>query len=378
MTRRGSILLVSSTSRYGVINRFSEELALGFRAHGYHTYLAQPHQVGAESLLKEAIASGPEFIFSFNAKALSLQIDGEPLHDYLRVPSLSFILDDPFEVQGLGDGAEALTLLVPDPRLAHLVQGSVKTLYHGGCGPIAAAPVNSRPIDLLFAASYHPPERIKEQWRELPSEMWAVMEEVTSLAKAGDERPLAELWAERRLGDSLQWLISERRALSLLEGYIRHERRARLLRHLTKAGLIATLVGVGWEAHPDAAAHHLLGSRSISETIDLYRRAKVALHLNPAYSSGSHERPLTAMLQGAALIAERSDFLSHHFVEGGELVTFKAADLALVPDLVSLFLTNTERCETIACAGQKAAARGHTWAVRANEILQIQLHSFHF
>ena len=168
-----------------------------------------------------------------------------------------------------------------------------------------------------------------------------------------------------RADDDPHQLVAAQAGAKELEPYLKGVRRRDFVHALTARGITATLVGEGWETHGDADSHQLLGSKSFAEVAALYSRARVVVHI--AATSDSHERPLTAMLQGAAVVCETSPFFQQHF-DDSMLLQFPRGNVVQAADRVVELLGAPTRCEALGAAGKAAVAAAHTWRHRGLEV----------
>lgn len=355
--------LLKLSSRYQVANVFLQEIGEALCTLGHEVAYLDPSHSNGVSEWSRIARFGPSWIVSINGVALDLQLEGQPLPQAFGARHLSITVDNPLlfgsRWQKSGDGL--LTVLAPD--MIELTSGywpqvgTVLQMSHGGCG--TPYPVEGeRPIDVLFSGTYDPPASCRDRWDRFPKQVQDWLHENTDrLALSTDANP----WSVGT-GGGIQELCAHGLGQAELEASIRAVRRHELVRSLTRSRVQAMLVGEGWESHPDAAHHHLLGPRPFLELMELFRRAKLVLH--GTTSPDSHERPLTAMLGGAAVVCDGNRFFSTQFTPGVELSTFRWEDVALVGESVRQLLEETSRLRAVAGAGQRAAVEGHTWLHR--------------
>jgi len=108
--------------------------------------------------------------------------------------------------------------------------------------------------------------------------------------------------------------------------------------------------------------------------LDMYRilaRSRVTLnrHIGAAENFANNMRLYEATGMGALLLTERKDNLNELFAPGKEVEIYSGPDDAV--EKVSSLLRDTERCATIAAAGQARTLREHTYRERMKELRLI-------
>ena len=92
------------------------------------------------------------------------------------------------------------------------------------------------------------------------------------------------------------------RAAEPVDWMIRHYFRQLAVSKLVNAGFNVSVLGRGWENHPDASKSNLIKLRdrvSFEETFAYMHRAKVNLNVMPFFKAGSHDRIFNTYLQGS-------------------------------------------------------------------------------
>ena len=107
---------------------------------------------------------------------------------------------------------------------------------------------------------------------------------------------------------------------------------------------------------------------TLVDTVALMGRARVVLNANANFGRGSHERPLTAMLAGAAVVTDGA-WWTEQFEPGREILSYQwtrlESDLAGLAALVD----RPEIAHTIGLAGQARAAAAHRFEHRVDAVI---------
>lgn len=362
------VFLFSTSSRYDLVRAFLEGMREGFQEGGWSVSFLSPES--DFSVLQEEEG----YLLSINGSATDLKESAS----CTQLFPLSIFIDDPLS-QGMAErlarkGRGWVTL--PDPELIEVVLDShpapphrVTALAHGALIP-ASSSERERTLSLLFPASFIDPNSLfsRLQAASFP-ETLPFLEWVQD--KGG--RSLWALWKEWNLEHPLlpfHQRVAEATFLPLVELYLRHLRRAHLVRSCAAAGLSLTLVGEGWEAHPDLGSHQWLGSQPWDRVGELFHSASLVLHTHPPFFSGAHERPLSAMAHGAVAVVEENPYWTEEFEEGEELLSYRLHEVESLPHRLKELLSRPEEIKRMGERGRERVNQGHRWKDRALEIIR--------
>lgn len=388
------VALLKGLSQYGVLRDFVDEIAAGFVRRGWDAQVLDfPETCDLSLDLPRALAAaGPQdLVFSVNAFAECRDSAGRTVADLAAAPHVLEYVDYPlnFVERFRNIPSETAVLLVDRShiRMVDALFGENRFAYlgfcpHGGLGTPALMPATAaewaaqRPIAVLFAGTNYRPDRAG--WAALP-------EHVRDLFQAAVDMALAAEWISPleavdsvltacgldpnnpSLGEAGRNDLRQVRLLTVLvQEAVRCERRQRFLQAARKVGLPFTVVGNLWDGVPGVDNR---GPVEIAECLQLMRRSRLAFSLSGNFGEGSHERPLSAMLGGAAVACDRTSFYESAFVLGRDIALFRW--LALEEDLagIAALLRDPEALFAMAEAGHKAAAAAHRWDHRVDTII---------
>ena len=161
----------------------------------------------------------------------------------------------------------------------------------------------------------------------------------------------------------------------LADTYLRAAARDRILQTLVSSGLPLTLCGNGYEKASFYGEKNavFLPEISFPQTFSLMARAKVTLNILPLFRNGVHDRIFSAMLNGSAVLTDRSGWLDSHFKEHEQIFFYDGTGDALqtLPDRIALLLSSEDQLKSVAEAGKKEAFLHHTWEKRFEAFLDI-------
>jgi spore maturation protein CgeB len=164
----------------------------------------------------------------------------------------------------------------------------------------------------------------------------------------------------------------------VVEAYLRSLWRVEILQALDSAGISAQIFGNGWE-FASFENHAVKPAVDYEESLRLLTQAKVALNVSPQFYSGSHERVLDATLNGAACLTTRSSYLAEVFAADQEIAFCDVAETESVVEQARSLLEDDAKRSDMAQAAKISADGKHTWAVRAETIIEayqshVQMH----
>ncbi|MCR4691703.1 MAG: glycosyltransferase [Lachnospiraceae bacterium] len=276
----------------------------------------------------------------------------------------------------------------------------------------------SRPIDILFPATYVEPECFNVFIDRNGPEYTAFYHSIIDEALANPKAKLEDI-VKRRMEEEIEEGFTEDELrltlghIQFLDYYIRYTRRAQVVRWLVdgnnksqtdvfdesssktdagdripdKASFHLTIVGSGWDnfiktlKHPERVT--LLPYADSEEVLRMMTKSKLVLNVLPSFHEGAHDRIFNAMLNGAVCITDSNDYLDELLRDGENAVLYDIVDEtpdktkdAAVPNIANLHETvlhllsaeNEENRSRIAEASL-AFAKNHTWLKRV-EILE--------
>jgi len=388
------VALLKGQSVYGVLRAFVDDVAARFTARGWDAQILDFEHANVADLPALLAAGGPlDLVFSVNAFAEFRDGQGRSITEFTGAPHILHYVDYPLHTFprfcALPSTAAVLLVDHSHVRTVNALFGEDHFAFlgfgpHGGLGepvampPSAAAWAEERPIPILFAASNYRPssdlfEGIPDALRgvfqyavdmALATEWIAPLEALdAALAAHGlDPRDPALSTAER------QDLRNIRILSSLVQETVRRERRQRFVTAARRAGLPLTVVGNGWDGMPGIADNK--GPVGIEDCIALMRQARLCINLSGNFGEGSHERPLSAMLAGAAVASDATRFYAEAFVPQREITLFHwmslDADLARLAELSR----DTAALYAMAVQGHVVASRAHRWDNRVDTYIE--------
>lgn len=381
-------VLFKGASQYGVLRHVIDEIAGGFAARGFEPAILDLAAHNSDKDIQDFLDAHRPAHLAFSIMVLGDHRGpgGHSIGETLHAPHVVLYVDYPLtQGERLLDTAPDAALLTVDPSHIEAVRGVLPGHFahlgfcpHGGCGEPAMLPdtaeafAAARPIRMLFAggnvdALGDPP------WAHFPDDFKPIYADAAEIALA--EEWLAPHLALERAFAAHGIAIDEvydpagRQVVRMLAAHVnewvRRIRRHRFLDAAARLKLPLTAYGVGFDAPSPFDAR---GAADFSELRAAMGRARLAVNVNANFGRGGHERPLTAMLAGAAVASDTSAFYREAFAPD-EIVLFRWQhlddDLRRLRDLAD----DPKALFEIARAGQAKAASQHRWANRIDTIL---------
>ncbi len=212
------------------------------------------------------------------------------------------------------------------------------------------ADTDERPVDILFAGTYVPPEGFDLFIERNGPEYSAFYHSMLREALADPSAKLEDI-IRRRLIEEIEEGVSEdeiRQTLGhvqFLDYFVRYKRRGEVIRYLADwepygdsedrempddtdgEGLHITIVGSGWEhlmeqiRHPERIT--LLPYADSKEVLQLLTKTKISLNVLPSFHAGAHDRIWNSMLCDAVCVTDTNDYLNAFLQDGENAIVFQ-------------------------------------------------------
>jgi hypothetical protein len=102
---------------------------------------------------------------------------------------------------------------------------------------------------------------------------------------------------------------------------------------------------------------------------ELMSQSRLVLNTNGNFGAGSHERPFSASLAGAATFSDFSRYYAQVFEAGANIELFYWKDLAGGMEKLTALAADPERCFEYARSAKTMTLAGHTWDAQIGQIL---------
>jgi hypothetical protein len=383
-------VFVKVQSQYDSTRLFTDELAAAFAQRGFATTVIDAlAEHDLDAAFDRAAAAGPTtLVYSVGALGEWRDARGRSLGEIFGAPHVVHYVDYPLtHLTRLETTAPAAALLTIDRSHVAAVTSTFEPdrFAHVGFGPHGAVgqPVehdlkafSARPMPLLFAGTYH--DAAVPAWRDESPAIQTIFDAAFEIALGTEFTPALEAvdQALRAHGvDPADPVVGRlRQYATLVHEQVRWTRRQTFFEAAGKAGLPLWLAGPGFAGRFDHyRSFSPMGATDLAQVARLMGAARVVLNINANFGDGSHERPLTAMLAGAAVASDHSIWWDENFVEDREILFYRWRDLDAGLARLGALADDPEASWRMAVAGQRRVMAEHRFANRVDAVLAAAL-----
>lgn len=383
------IVLIKGHSAYGALRAFIDSLAEAFAVRGYDPVIIDLAEDANALQTINNVAAGSPIALVFSFCIFGEYRDGQrrSLSDIFSAPHVLQHVDYPLTHGARIDATSAKTaLLVVDET--HV--DAIKSVYgedrfaHVAFSPHAAigsptileespeAFAKARTIPILFTGTFYKPA--PPPWEKMPPA-------VKSIFQSSIDRALAVEWMaaldaldaslrDRGLDPNAPKIAPIRKLATYVHEHVRAYRRFELLKAAAKVGLPIHIYGKGYDRQLYRFKNVTFGGEAdLHQAIELMKQSRVVLNINANFGAGSHERPLTALMAGAAAATDYSRFYATHFEEGREIAFYRWKSLENDLASIGALSENPAAALDMVRAGQPRVVAEHRWWNRIDGIL---------
>lgn len=330
---------------------------------------------------------------TFNFIGLSeesqFQWEEQSLWEHFGIPCCCIMVDHPmYYYKQLMSEIKNLTIFCIDREHKQFVEefypayGKVRFLPLGGTkisvpeGRRIPFSDKKRDIDVVFTGNYVPIEKLMPHIQHMDQEnrdfFFSIIEELI----AHPDRSLNEELLGRLRGEIPEITREETLAcmysMTFIDLYVRSYFRREIVCSLAEHDIPVLTVGKDWELAGCKKPENIkmTGQLNSLGCLRYMQRSKIAVNIMPWFKDGAHDRIFNAMLQGCVTVTDSSRYLDEVLTEGKDFVGFTLEERENISDKIKYLFAHPKEAEEIAERGYQTAVAGHTWEVRALEILK--------
>ena len=376
-------------SQYGGTRLFADLAAAAFARAGHQVEMMDLEETSSPgtAILTHAAVARVDLVFTINIAGEFCDSNGRTIRDLFNAPHVVWHTDYPLsQVDRLRATPKSTALLFVDPTQIDAIKavfGPERFDYlgffpHPAVGEAAADDAtaaafrDNRPIEVLWSGTFQQPT---EPWAGVEGPAKQVLADALDLALATEWTPpheaLGAVLTARGLGPDHPAYGSALESSALLDIEVRQVRRFEFLKAVAKTGVPIRICGVGWEKQLyrfKNAAYE--GAVEMTRAVELMRQSRLLLSTNGNFGGGSHERPFTGSLAGAAILSDYSRYYGQIFEPGRDIELFYWQDLAAGMETLQALVADPERSFEHARAAKAKTLAGHTWDRRIELILE--------
>lgn len=397
---------------------FSRQMAEEFERLGYEVHFFDPDSDRYDEFLRliEFINNACHIAsVGFNFSGCSGEEcmyteKGVHIYDKYHIPMINIVVDHPFYYHKFVPylPKENYIQCSIDSEHEDYLQRFFPDIKRGPFIPLAGTDIGSeeweaRPIDIMFAGNYNPPEKQDELlkrngpeyekfYHDLIDDLIAYpeMEMTSAIEKHIRDGGFEDEITEESLKEVFPYMI-------VIDLYVRHYFRGEVVRILADAGIPIHVYGSGWEKlktfHPEHVISH--GNVDSLTCLKAARESKLSINVMPWFRHGAHDRVFNSMLNGSVCITDPSTYLQQEFIDGEDILFYSLkrhkqelyseakgsqigdsiyknikTNIDDLPDLVTELLSDRSRWESIRQSAYETCYAKHRWSSRADLIHQ--------
>ena len=382
------ILIMKGQSQYGGTRLFADEATQAFRRQGHDVEVLDLGGTDNGGALVLAYRpSGPlDLVFTINIAGEFVDSLGRNIRDLFGAPHVVWHTDYIFsQAARLNGTPKSTALLLVDPTQVEAVRSisgrdrfdHIDFFPHPAVG--APAPddatvaefIARRPIAVLWSGGFQKPETL---WAGVNGPAREVFQDAFDLAMSLEWIPpheaLDTVLASRGLDLGGPQHRAVREACTILDVEVRKARRFEFLKAVAKTGVPLHICGAGWETQLYRFKNATYeGAVDMGRMAELMRQSRLVLNTNGNFGAGSHERPFSASLAGAATFSDFSRYYGQVFETGRNIELFYWKNLAGGMEALQALADDPARAFEYARAAKAVTLAGHTWDRQINQIL---------
>lgn len=380
---RKNVLLVKTISRYASTDKYIEEWASAIRKLGCNTCVLDAWSLAQPALYHHVLSKQNfDVVFDVNGSlctwGITKNLSPETIYAiYMCDPPTAADLQDKLE-----QADERTIVFGCDRKFCDYVDRYISAVRHTKFIPLSGSfypmyvPYEERTIDIVFTGTYQDPEEYKQNALasfERGSILAQFVEDMLEDIIVNPQYTLPECLM--RALEKYQVTVSDEEFHELcgdflvIDFYARFYYRDKVIRSLLDAGLKIDVFGNGWENFQAEQKENLIihqgGSYAAGKAL---ANAKIALNIMPWFKDGFQERIASAMLSGTVAVTDESKYITDHFENNKELVSFSLKGIESLPERVWHLLEHPDEAACIAGNGREKA-QNHTWAARTYEMM---------
>ena len=383
------ILMMKGQSQYGGTRLFCDHAAAAFGRRGHQVEMLDLGAVAnGGPLVLEHAAGGARYdlIFTINIAGEFKDSLGRTLPDLFGGPHVvwhtDYILSQTARLHGT---PKSTAMLLVDPTQVDAVRAihgadrfdHIGFFPHPAVGepapddPTVEAFIAQRPIEVLWSGGFQKPE---QPWAGFVGPARPVRQDALDLALSVEWIPpheaLDAVLKARGLDLSDPDLRGAREAAGFVDLEVRKTRRFEFLKAVARTDVPVRICGAGWQDQLHRFKNAVFeGPVEMTRMAELMGQSRLVLNTNGNFGAGSHERPFSASVAGAATFSDYSRYYGEVLKAGENIELFRWKDLDAGMAALSALAADPERCFRYARAAKAETLAHHTWDRRIDLIL---------
>ncbi len=376
------VLIIEGTFRYNLGNLFLHDLGEALERLGKKVewFRLDSGENSSRDFCNLMLEEENEFVLSINGIRPSLNnSDGKHIFDDLKIPFVTYLIDNPIHHASNLSLESIFVLCYASEHLSFIQtyfegRKASSWLPHGACRSDLCFADIERDIDILFAGTYPDPSDSFRDISLLQDEYREIVDKTVDLVLSKDciavDVAVISILKDRGIDISKDLDLYKKYigCAYYAESVTRSIKRIEILKEIDRAGIAVDIYGEGW---PQGLFknHRLNGQVELAEILKLMSRSRIVL--NSIMIPGSHERVVSAMINGAMCLSDYNNYFASEFTDHKNIVFYKWTEKHKLPLIINNLLKQPELILQIARKGTDCAQKFHSWDVRAKKLLEI-------
>lgn len=374
-------LFTSVSTQYGVLDHFIGELNNALNRQGVISRVIEAKRDDPRSFLDQLLNDPPDCTLSFNG--LLPDENGRFLSDMIKIPHVACLTDAPNHFFPLVKSPYTIITCVDrnfcqtfrDFKAPHVL-----FMPHAVSKSLAPPLSNTPRYDLLLLNSFIDYEAIRQEWAsKYPPDLIAVLEEAAELTL--DDQQISYMQAfiqtldrHLRAGKAIDpRQLDYETLLDDLEAYLGGKSRVELVQSIEEATVhifgSQPQIG-GWKKYLGKKSNVKIHSAvPFSEALELIKQAKIVLNCTPEIKQGAHERILSGLACGTAVLTLDTPYIREHFTDEENILMYGPRQWKELNQKIRTYLADDDKRYHLAGKGREKVMNHHTWDQRALHLI---------
>lgn len=376
------ILIAPLKNQYGVLDYFTQKLCEALNRQGVQASIIVTDHNNPKKFLDQIFKENPQCTLSFNG--ILPDAEGRFLCDLIRIPHIAYLVDSPNHFFPLVHSKNNIITCIDQDfcqTFQNLKFPNVLFLPHAVNKELAPLDKPEHLYDVVMFNSFIDFEKIRESWlKNLDPNVICVLDKAAEMALLDPNISYMQAFFQ-----SMESCIKSGHPvdpskldyidlLDQLEAYIGGKSHISLLKSIKNAQvhIFGTKEGQNeWKkyfktGHKNIHIHDVV---SFEEALEIMKRSKIVLNAVPKIKQGLHERLLSGMACGAAVLSLETPYLRSIFKDKENILFYSNQGLTKVNHIIDSYLSDESLRKKLAQKGREIVMQAHTWDHRAKSLI---------
>jgi hypothetical protein len=378
------LILRPSDVCFGVIDSMATAFGMALESSGCEVIYFDIKTQGADAVA-QFVQQTFDAVVDFYSGLLGVQVgENQYFWNFVNAPIYQFDFDYPLYISHtMNVPLRNYHVLCMDEQYCEVIEKTMPNVdktYHfppTGISCRELIPWSDREIDVSFVGTsidyrdnLNKLKNSSGEFRVLGETFFSNMQEDSSV---GQKEALEKTLEQLRISVSQNEFYQMMDSLGGLIMSASHYYRANVIQTLLAHDITVDVYGDTWRSmpfakHPKLNIHSELRGTSYEEVM---ANSKFSLNILYPNKQSFSERIGYTLLNGAVCVCDESSYMKQLFQDKEEMLFYRLDRLEQLPDMIKRYLVCPEQAQMISAAGRKKALEKHTWAVRAEQFLQI-------